>query len=97
MWNLDRKDRAKFGNSKVWKRDAAKKKVCRPNGNSDFKEGENQSKESDSVDKKAMLSSTKMGKFHPTQSHFSAEYSLQPHCSQNTNPIFTVLSKTEFF
>jgi hypothetical protein len=46
------------------------------NGKSDIGEGVNQSKKSDSVDKKAMLSSTKMGQFHPTHPHFSAYYSL---------------------
>ena len=41
--------------------------MCWPNGNSDIQEGENQSKKSDSVEEKAMLSSTTMGQVHPTQ------------------------------
>jgi hypothetical protein len=65
--------------------------MCWSKGNSDIKEGVNQYKKSDSVDKKTMLSSTTMGKFQPTQPHFSADYSLQPHYYQNRNPIFTAI------
>ena len=70
--------------------------MCWPNENSDIK-GVNQCKKSDSVEKEAMMSSTTMEKFHQTQTHFSADYNLQPHYYQNTNPIFTVLRNTEYF
>ena len=76
MRHLDGKGRRKYGNSKLWNGKVAKI-LCCPNGNSDIQEGVNQSRKDDSVEEKAMLSSTTMGHVHPTQLNFSAGYSLQ--------------------
>ena len=76
MRHLDGKGRRNFGNSKLWN-GKVEKILCCPNVNSDIQEGVNQSKNVDSVEEKAMLSSTTMGHVHPTQLNFSAGYSLQ--------------------
>jgi len=76
MCHLDWKGGRKFGNSKLWKGEVAKN-LCWHSGNSDIQEGVNQSKKSDSVEKKAMLSSTTMVHLHPTQPKISADNAIR--------------------
>jgi hypothetical protein len=92
MCNLDRNGGGNFAISKLWKGEEAKI-LCCPSGRSEFQKGIGQFMTNDCMKKKAILSSKTIRHYHLTPSHLPGDHSLQQHCCQNSDLIFTVQMK----